>query len=228
MLSALLSALALGLPQSGPDAEFRALLRSMAQERGIAVRVSRARTTELGMLPEEMVVQLDYEGPGVFKIQTMGAFGDGQTIVSDGKRVLRDPLEGEFVYSSPSPKGLGLAQGLVSVRNGLPLAFALLDGESVFGSLLSADAKVESKPEGTATAFTFSLASGSRGTVVVEGGRVVRTMLDNSAGGGQGGFRNRPGELVDEVVEWRRAKFPRGHFELRPPAGTKVVEESGS
>jgi hypothetical protein len=228
MLPTLVTVLALRGPTSDPDAEFRALLRSLGRERGLAVRVSRSRRTEHGLLPEEAVVHLEYKGPGVFRVETMGAFGDGQLLVSDGSQMMRDPLEGETVFVRSAPKGFGRAEGPASVQGGLPLVFGLLDGEAVFGTLLDSRAKVEASAEGRSTVFTFALATGSQAKVMAEGGRVLRTMLDNSGRQGQGGFRNRPGELVDEVVLWQAAAFPRGRFEVRAPEGTRTVDEDGS
>lgn len=223
MLAATLAA-SLAVQEDPGRLALEAALRESAKARPVFVRVSRSRAADTGPLPEEAVFDLDYSGPGVFRVYQMGVFGDGQLFVSDGRRMLRDPLEGDTVYLSPAPKSFASVQGPGSVRSGMPLVFALLEGEAALGTLLAKDGKVESRPEGKAARFSFPLEGGGTAAVVVEAGRLLRTEL---AGANQGGFRNRAGTLLDEVVAWSRSRLPKSAYSATPPPGAQVVEERG-
>lgn len=168
---------------------------------------------------EESFVAFDCQSPAVFRIHATGSMGDGNVVVSDGKTWLSDSLTTFPVSLADAPEKFDPAR--FDPRRGVGVLAWLLQGDSIFGSLV--------KPGGTIKAIEggveFEAPFGKTRVWAVIGGKVPRlTKVEIEPGPATGRFGPTP-FVRDEYVRWTYvAKFPAGTFSTEPPSGVPVQD----
>lgn len=227
-----LGAFLLSLPLQDPDRSgepaLRELFQAMGSVRSVHIAISRSRIEGGNTLPEDAVIWLDYAEPGVFRLLNNGSFGDGELWTSDGKRIMRDPLDGPTVETGKAAASFLAPGNPLQLSRGMPLVCALLDGEAGMNGLVSKNAAVTAVVAGGRTRFEFGVAGG--GSAVVEARKdgskwaVLATEFVNAQQPGGGAFRGRQGALRDTVVAWKSpARGGKGAFVVTVPPGTTEV-----
>lgn len=231
MLAALGAAL-LAIPIQDADrsgeAELREMVGAVGRASAVRIAISRRRVEEGITYPEDSSFWVDYVQPGVFKILNNGVFGDGELWVSDGKKIMRDRMEGNTVEIGDAPASFLAPRSPLQLAQGMPLVCALLDGEPGYGALVAKTGPVTSSREGSVVSFSFPVAGGGKARVVARkengGWKVLATEFENEVQPGGGAFRGRTGLLRDTVVGWEQlAGKGRPVFLAVAPAGTTAV-----